>query len=343
MKNKQLKEQCGEDNEITLRLNIKERLIPTLFGGIIGDAVGVPVEFKARDTFFIDDMVGYGTYNQPLGTWSDDTSLTLCLIKNIIENGTTKDLMDKFNAYYESGYCTPFGEMFDIGRTTVESIIRYEVGYAPADCGGRSETDNGNGAIMRIAPLVFLIHNESDFLKKVKVIKEYTEITHAHPRAIVGSIIYIELLLGLYHNKSLQNSLQAIYELFHENFDANHKYIQELSHFSRIFNDDFLATERSEIRSGGYLVHTIEAAIWSFGNSDSFRDAIILAVNLGSDTDTVAAITGSLAGMYYKMKDIPEDWLNNIVLKEGLEITINEFYQYCSEKAIKNAYGGSNQ
>ncbi|MBC6310984.1 ADP-ribosylglycohydrolase family protein [Listeria sp. FSL L7-1582] len=339
MRSRQLKERWEDDNEMFLKLNVKKRLIPTLFGGIIGDVIGVPVEFKERDTFFIDDMVGYGTYNQPLGTWSDDTSLTLCLIKNILENGTTKDLMDKFDAYYESGYCTPFGQMFDIGRTTMDSIVRYKGGSAPAHCGGRSEMDNGNGAIMRIAPLVFLMHNEFDFLKKVKVIKEYTEITHAHPRAVVGSVIYIELLLRLYHNRTLRDALKDIYELFHENFDANHEYIQELSHFTRIFSDDFLATERSEILSDGYLVHSIEAAIWSFGNSDSFRDAVILAVNLGADTDTIAAITGSLAGMYYKMKDIPEDWLNNVVLKEELETTINEFYLYCSDKAVKDTYG----
>ncbi|MBC1436454.1 ADP-ribosylglycohydrolase family protein [Listeria rocourtiae] len=311
---------------------LKERLTPTLFGGIIGDAMGVPVEFKARDTFFIDDMVGYGTYNQPPGTWSDDTSLTLCLIYNILENGTLKDLINKFYAYYKTGYCTPFGEMFDIGRTTVDAILRYKRGSSPTHCGGRSEFDNGNGALMRIAPLAFLMYNEFDFLKRVETIKEYTEITHAHPRAIVGSIIYIELLLGLCHDISLQKSLQDIYELFQENYSKDHQYILELKHFKRIFDANFLATDRSEILSGGYLVHTLEAAIWSLGNSESFRDAVILAVNLGSDTDTVATITGSLAGMCYKMESIPEEWLDKIALKQVLETDIDEFYQYCSMK-----------
>lgn len=312
--------------------HMKNKLIPTLFGGIIGDAMGVPVEFKARDTFFIDDMVGYGTYNQPPGTWSDDTSLTLCLIYNILENGTTKDLMNKFYAYYKTGYCTPFGEMFDIGRTTVDAIVRYKQKGLLNCCGGRSELDNGNGALMRIAPLAFLMYDESDFLKKADIIKEYTEITHAHPRAIVGSIIYIELLLKLGHESSLQKSLQDIYALFQENYSEDHRYILELKHFERIFNADFLATKRSEISSGGYLVHTLEAAIWCLGNSESFRDAVILAVNLGADTDTVAAITGALAGMCYGMGDIPEDWLNKIAMKPVLESDIDEFYQYCRMK-----------
>ncbi|MBC1604169.1 ADP-ribosylglycohydrolase family protein [Paenilisteria rocourtiae] len=324
-------------DEMFLRLNISKRLRPTLYGGIIGDAIGVPVEFMRRDTFFVNDMTGYGTYNQPPGTWSDDTSLTLCLIKNILENGTTKELMDKFVAYGESGYCTPYGKMFDIGNTTVESIMKYRRGVSPHECGGTSEMDNGNGAIMRISPLVFLLYTEPDFIKRVGVIKAYTEITHAHPRAIVGSIICIELLLGLYHDHSLQKSLQDIYQAFQENYRENHPYIREIVHFERIFSDDFFNIERSEILSGGYVVHTLEAAIWSFGNSSTFRDAIIKSVNLGADTDTVASITGSLAGMYFKMDEIPEGWLNQIAVKEEVDIIINAFDQCCSDIAVKNA------
>ena len=188
-----------DGNKIFLGLSIKNRVLPTLYGAILGDLMGVPVEFKQRGSFFVEDIIGYGTYNQPPGTWSDDTSLTLCLMENIIEEGNTKTLMEKFASYQDRGYKTPYGKMFDIGRTTIEAIARFKDGSLPENCGGYSEYDNGNGAIMRIAPVAFLLYNEFDFVKKAEVIKKHTEITHAHPRSIVGSIIYIELLLRLYH------------------------------------------------------------------------------------------------------------------------------------------------
>ncbi|WP_371410959.1 ADP-ribosylglycohydrolase family protein [Bacillus pseudomycoides] len=153
-------------------------------------------------------MSGYGTYNQPPGTWSDDTSLTLCLIENLIKEESISILMDKFIKYKKEGHWTQLGKMFDIGRTTNDAIIRFEEGYSPEKCGGKAEFDNGNGAIMRIAPLAFiLLYNEFDFVKEVEMIKRYTEITHAHPRAIVGSIIYIECLIRLYH---INDEIQGI-------------------------------------------------------------------------------------------------------------------------------------
>ncbi|WP_254391832.1 ADP-ribosylglycohydrolase family protein [Terribacillus sp. DMT04] len=195
-----------------------------MYGGILGDLIGVPVEFKKRDTFNIVDIEGYGTYNQPPGTLSDDTSLTLCLLENIVEKGTLNDLMNKFLLYRDSGYCTPFGKMFDIGRTTNEAIEKYKSGMPVEQCGGDSEYDNGNGAVMRLAPLAFLLCKEFNFKKKIEVIKQYTEITHSHPRSIVGSIIYVELLIRLYHNNSLKQSIKGIQRLFFDNFHEDHIY-----------------------------------------------------------------------------------------------------------------------
>ncbi|MBJ8030058.1 ADP-ribosylglycohydrolase family protein [Bacillus cereus group sp. N21] len=332
-------ERWEDDNKIFLGLNIKKRVLPTLYGGILGDLMGVPVEFKQRGSFHIQDIVGYGTYNQPPGTWSDDTSLTLCLIENIMEEGTTESLLEKFVQYQDEGYYTPFGKMFDIGSATAEAIRRFKEGTSPDKCGGDSEYDNGNGAIMRISPLVFLLHNEFDFVKKTEIIKKYTEITHAHPRSIVGSIIYIELLLRLYHNNSLEKSIKEILELFDENFNVNHLYRKELKHYMRIFSKDFFNIPEEEILSGGYVVQTLEAAIWCLGNSATFKEAVLKAVNLGEDTDTVAAITGALAGMYYKMDNIPEEWLKKIVRKKDIDELIEKFYKYCIEKAIMEEYG----
>ncbi|MFA1738623.1 ADP-ribosylglycohydrolase family protein [Lysinibacillus fusiformis] len=306
---------------------MKERLFATLYGGIVGDLMGVPVEFKKRGTFHVEDVMGYGTYNQPPGTWSDDTSLTLCLVENIIEKGDTRSLMDKFVRYMEQGYLTPFGEMFDIGVTTAEAVSSYKKGVVPEQCGKTGEFDNGNGTLMRIAPLVFVLINEDDFKKRKALIQQYTMITHSHPRSIVGSIIYIELLLSLYKNNSLELALNEVYNLLQNNLqDELHT---ELNAYSRIFEENFLRISEDEINSSGYIVHSLEAAIWSVGHASTFKEAILKAVNLGEDTDTIAAITGALAGMCHQMEGIPTDWLNAIVKKQEIDDLIEAFYKFC--------------
>ncbi len=306
---------------------MKERLFATLYGGIVGDLMGVPVEFKKRGTFHVEDVMGYGTYNQPPGTWSDDTSLTLCLVENIIEKGDTRSLMDKLVRYMEQGYLTPFGEMFDIGITTAEAVSSYKKGVVPEQCGKTGEFDNGNGTLMRIAPLVFVLINEDDFKKRKALIQQYTMITHSHPRSIVGSIIYIELLLSLYKSNSLELALNEVYTLLQKNLqDELHT---ELNAYSRIFEENFLRISEDEINSSGYIVHSLEAAIWSVGHASTFKEAILKAVNLGEDTDTIAAITGALAGMCYQMEGIPTDWLNAIVKKQEIDDLIEAFYKFC--------------
>lgn len=318
------------DDPFKIFFSQEERLFATLYGGIIGDLMGVPVEFKKRGTFHVEDVIGYGTYNQPPGTWSDDTSLTLCLVENMIEKGDTRSLMDKFVRYMEQGYLTPFGEMFDIGITTADAVSSYKKGVLPEHCGKTGEFDNGNGTLMRIAPLVFVLINEGDFKKRKALVQQYTMITHGHPRSIVGSIIYIELLLSLYRNNSLEFALNEVFNLLQNNLQ--HELYTELNAYSRIFDENFLSISEDEIKSSGYIVHSLEAAIWSVGHASTFKEAILKAVNLGEDTDTIAAITGALAGMCHQMNGIPEDWLNAIVKKQEIDDVIEAFYEFCFAK-----------
>ncbi|UOE62027.1 ADP-ribosylglycohydrolase family protein [Priestia filamentosa] len=335
MEGRRMLDRWEDDDKSHLALNIKWRACPTLYGGIIGDMLGVPVEFKKRGTFHIDDVTGYGTYNQPPGTWSDDTSMTLCLVENLTENGSPLGLMKKFVQYEENGYLTPHGKMFDIGIATVKAIRRFKEGTPLAQCGGTSEYDNGNGAIMRIAPLAFTLDDDFDFDKHVKIIKQYTEITHAHPRAIVGSFIYIELLVRMSLNDSLEKAIQNIQLLFNHIFNEDHPYQKEFQHYERIFKDNFFNTPEEEILSGGYVVHTLEAAIWCLGTTSSFKEAVLKAVNLGDDSDTVGAITGALAGMYYKMEGIPKDWLEKIVRKDKVDKLVKDFCAARVEQYIR--------
>ena len=142
-----------------------------IYGLAVGDALGVPVEFMNRDTYEITDMIGHGTYDQHPGTWSDDTSLTLILIRHLYENSDLHELMTKMNQY-RSGYMTPYNECFDIGIATEQAIDRFMSGHEPETCGGTSESNNGNGALMRISPLAFTLKTSDKKSKKLQNIQK---------------------------------------------------------------------------------------------------------------------------------------------------------------------------
>lgn len=320
-----------DDDKIFLGVKIRKRLMPTIIGGIVGDALGVPVEFKERN-LNVKGMTGYGTYNQPLGTWSDDTSLTMCLVENIIDDKNEWDLMEKFVSYREKGYWTPHGQMFDIGRTTDEAISRFKNGTPPSECGGISEYDNGNGALMRISPVVFMLFDEFNFEKRLVEIERISHLTHRHPRSTLGCIFYIEFLIRLFHNNSPLEAYKSSIDICKENLTGT-KYENEFSAYERILSQDILKLGKEEIISDGYVVHTLEAALWCFLNHDSYPNAVLEAVNLGGDTDTIAFITGTMAGIYYKMDNIPSDWVNQLAKKDEVLEKCTQFFEYCFEKA----------
>ncbi|QFK73311.1 ADP-ribosylglycohydrolase family protein [Pradoshia sp. D12] len=311
---------------------MKEKIYSTIIGGIIGDALGVPVEFKARNAG-VTDMIGYGTYNMPPGTWSDDTSLTMCLIENLIAGKDENDLMNRFVSYQDKGYWTPYGEMFDIGIATANAISRYKQGVPAVQCGGKTEYDNGNGALMRIVPLVFTLSKEPDAQTRKKEIERIAHVTHGHPRSTLGTIIYVEFLLNMYDQHSPLESLEIALNTCWEQLGSENEYQQEFASYERIFSLSLLEADRDDIRSDGYVVHSLEAALWCFFKSQTYEDAVLEAVNLGNDTDTIAFITGTIAGMYYGMKNIPEKWVNALVSQDKIIDHCDRFYGYCVEKA----------
>ena len=299
--------------------SLRTMISAVIYGLVVGDALGVPVEFEKRDTYSIIDMVGYGTYNQPPGTWSDDTSLTLALMEHLGEKSDLSILIDKFVSYRD-GYLTPFGYCFDIGIATNEAIERYLSGISPEVCGGKDERSNGNGALMRISPLVFLLLKNFNLINQVKVIKKYTTLTHGHPRSIVASIIYLFLLKDMLFYDSLPEVLDSVQIKLEEIFSQNSEYWEEYeNHFKEIFDEEFYHKSREEIKSTGYVVDTLKACLWCVGTTNSFKDAVLKAVNLGEDTDTIAAITGTLAGAKYSFESIPKEWIEKLVNKALIE------------------------
>ena len=299
--------------------SLRTMISAVIYGLVVGDALGVPVEFEKRDTYSIIDMVGYGTYNQPPGTWSDDTSLTLALMEHLGEKSDLSILIDKFVSYRD-GYLTPFGYCFDIGIATNEAIERYLSGISPEVCGGKDERSNGNGALMRISPLVFLLLKNFNLINQVKVIKKYTTVTHGHPRSIVASIIYFFLLKDMLFNDSLPEVLDSVQIKLEEIFSQNSEYLEEYeNHFKEIFDEEFYHKSREEIKSTGYVVDTLKACLWCVGTTNSFKDAVLKAVNLGEDTDTIGAIIGTLAGSKYSFESIPKEWIEKLVNKALIE------------------------
>lgn len=271
------------------------KIFDGIIGLVVGDALGVPVEFKKRDTFQIVDMIGHGTYNQLPGTWSDDSSLTLATLESIGRLGKIDpvDIMQNFHDWLFGAGFTPYNEVFDVGGGTRRAIQRYAKGTSPLNCGGRSRIDNGNGSLMRILPLAFVEHTPVDVMN-------VSSLTHAHEISKAACLIYIaiadELLAGVDKETAIQNGFNKVQDM-----------VNMPNEFAKIPVIGFV--NRDFIKSSGYVVDTLEAALWCVLHGTDYKSTVLMAVNLGEDTDTVAAVAGGLAGIIYGADDIPLKWL----------------------------------
>ena len=324
-------------------MSIKEeykRLKGKILGGILGlavaDAIGVPVEFNSRESLRrnpVTDMRGYGTYNQPSGTWSDDTSLTLCLLDSLTNKKMDyADMMQRFLSWMDKGEYTVHGNVFDIGIATRKALQRFRNGTDPLGCGGASEYDNGNGSLMRILPLVFylLTLGGTDFTKDeeaVGIIHNVSSLTHAHIRSQIACGIYL-IIAGslLVESADLRSAIHSSLEKANKYYAGKYDCIGELKHYKRLFKNDFAKLPEAEIKSSGYVVDTLEAALWCLLNTDNYKDCVLKAVNLGDDTDTVAAVAGGLAGMFYGVDTLPEEWLSQLARVDYIKELCEDFH-----------------
>ena len=298
-----------------------------IMGLVVGDALGVPVEFQSRDSLEKEPVTGmraYGTYGQPAGTWSDDSSLTLALLDSLKKGLDYKDIMDKFLGWYERADYTPHGQMFDIGNATSAALRRYKSGCAPLEAGGTSKGDNGNGSLMRILPILFYLlkHYGEDFTEKAEafeIIHNISALTHGHRRSMMACGIYICLaksLIGLKDKeRAVKEGLKTAFAYYKNQADFKN----EEQHFITLEDEDFKNLPEDDIESGGYVVDSLKASLWCLLNTGSYADCVLKAVNLGKDTDTTAAIAGGLAGLFYGYEAIPEDWLGVISRREYVE------------------------
>lgn len=296
-----------------------------LYAGVVGDALGVPVEFEKRDSYYIDSMTT-GTWEQPKGSWSDDTSFTLPLLDVLTKNQDYDALMQKFVDYMFHNEYTPDGVAFGIGNTCAKALRNWSVNHYPAlECGDPSVEANGNGALMRLAPLAIHLVNETNVDRRLQLEREYTVLTHRHPRSIVASYIYLEIIHDLLNGNSLRASLSKLPDRLTQALQERPEELKELSYFETIFQPDFATILRKEIKSSGYVVDTLLASVWSVLNSTSIDGAVILAVNLGDDTDTIASITATLASCENLSDHISDEWKNQLRNKPLLDKFIKPF------------------
>lgn len=316
-----------------------------IMGLCIGDALGVPVEFEGREILQrnpVENMRGYGTHHQPLGTWSDDTSMTLCLVDSLTNGLNYEDIMKKFLSWLNDGEYTPHGKAFDKGIATQQALRRFMGGEEPLTCGGLEEYDNGNGSLMRILPLAFYLHTKYDSViendEAMEVIHQVSSLTHAHKRSLIACGIYISIATLLLDNMPLAQAMKQGTGQAMAYYKKHADFAEELLHYERLNNmESFAKIPMEEINSSGYVVHTLEAAIWCLLTTDSYKDCVLKAVNLGEDTDTTAAVAGGLAGLYYGYENIPNEWIDTIVKRNVIEGLCNRFCESIATRYDREA------
>jgi ADP-ribosylglycohydrolase len=308
---------------------LESQISGSLWGAVIGDALGVPVEFRSREHLRdapVREMTGPGTHQQPPGTWSDDSSLLFCTLESLLECNhlVAQDLADRFLRWLRRGYWTPYGEVFDVGIATRQALARFAEGRPPVRCGGREEFDNGNGSLMRMVPVSIWVWQltPEEALQSSHLA---STITHAHPRSQIVCGFFTLFVRGLLQGLAPQPALAVAWEQAAAAYLVDPDFQGEWPALQRLHPSVLPFLLEAEIHSTGYCVHTLEAAIWCLLHSTGFEECMLKAVNLGEDTDTVACVTGALAGLQYGIDAVPGRWATALARKEDVDAIIHKF------------------
>ena len=291
-----------------------------LFGVAIGDALGVPVEFESRQAIRenpIIDMVGFGTYNLPPSTFSDDSSLTFCLAEALTKDFDLNTIGQNFVKWYYNNYWTARGNVFDIGIATRQAIDRLKKGIRPDLAGGADVSSNGNGSLMRILPLLFFL-KDKPVNERYEITKQVSSITHGHIRSVISCFYYLEFARQLLEEKNKFEIYKNLKTEITDYLNSLSISPTEIALFDRLLIENIHEFKEEQIFGSGYVLHTLEASIWCLLTTENYKDAVLKAVNLGEDTDTTGAVTGGLAGLLYGYDSIPEQWIDQIARKKDI-------------------------
>lgn len=302
-----------------------------VMGVAVGDALGLPVQFLPREELILDPVKGMlpcDLFDSPIGTWSDDTAMTLAMLDSIKTLGKVdaQDIMENFVRWLNEAEYTANHETIDEGNTCAQGILNYVSGQDIYSCGKTGEHANGNGSLMRTLPICLYyaekVHNgEATLDDAIKDIHLVSALTHNHIRACIAcGLYYFAVAAILYEEGSLMTRLQKGMNEGFKYYGSSVDDIYELTYYGWFMDlEEMREATEAEIRSTGYVVDSFEAAIWCLITTDSYRDAMLKAANLGDDTDTIAAIAGGLAGLYYGYESIPKEWLEVLRRREWIE------------------------
>jgi ADP-ribosyl-[dinitrogen reductase] hydrolase len=305
-------------------MNTDSRILGGLYGSLIGDALGVPVEFAPRARRVEDPVTGmraHGTHGQPAGTWSDDGALLLCSVESLNEKGfDTEDMGERFVRWSERGHWSAHGVIFDIGIATRQALSRISQGITAEQAGGRDAYDNGNGSLMRILPVGLASLDQPSGEYVVRHLRA-SSITHGHERSRMACAFFGLMVRSLMEGATGHEALRATRVLFGELFGES----QEFSTFRDLMSANLHEWPDAYIRSGGYVMETLTASLWCLLTTSTFAECVLKAVNLGDDTDTTGCVAGGLAGVLYGVEAIPTEWLAALPRQPELQVLYTRF------------------
>ncbi len=297
-----------------------------VLGLAVGDALGTTVEFSPPGTFQpVTDMVGGGPFHLQPGQWTDDMSMTLCLAESLIEkNGFDPvDQLQRYVRWWKQGHLSSTGRCFDIGNTVRQALQTFLATGQPY-CGSPDPNMAGNGSLMRLAPVPMFF--AADPAKAIELAGDMSRTTHGAPTAVDACRYMAGLLIGVFRGVSKKELLSDRYAPI-SGYWNEHSLVPEIA---EIAGGSYRAKDPPVIRGSGYVVDCLEAALWVFHRSTSFAEGCLLAVNLGDDADTTAAVYGQLAGAYYGEDGIPVEWRNKLAMRELIEQFVDQLLAFAT-------------
>lgn len=295
------------------------KFVDSIIGHAVGDAMGVPTEFCIREHLLsnpVKEMIGSDKTGQPAGSWSDDTSMEIATIDSFIQNKgfNYDDIMYKWEEWINKAKYTANNDTFDVGRTCLRAIRNHSLGNDPLECGVDGEQANGNGSLMRILPVaLYSYYKKLSDKEIIKLTNEISSLTHKHEISKLGCYIYIRYIMFLLDGQNKEEAYDSIKKIDYSSYSD-----YAISKYDRILKDDIINYKMDDISSSGYVVDTLECALWILLNAKSYKETIIATTNIGNDTDTIGAVAGSIAGIIYGYEAIPKEWLDKLMRKDYL-------------------------
>lgn len=308
---------------------VADRVRGALLGLATGDALGTTVEFKPRRSFApLTDIVGGGPFNLKPGEWTDDTSMALCIAESIAETQSFNptDQLARFLRWHREGHLSSNGHCFDIGIQTRAALHKFETTGLPT-CGPVDEKSSGNGSLMRLSPVVMAFYRQPAVA--IEFAAESSRTTHGSELCVDACRYFAALLLGAIAGMGKSQLLAA------EFTPVRGLWSQSPLHpkIAAIARGSWKHKTESDIKSSGFVVHTLEAALWAFANTDSYDQAVLQAANLGDDADTTGAVCGQLAGAFYGASHIPQRWLDILARRDTIATLADQLIAFARGQA----------